>query len=183
MQPVTEKELIEKAKAPRVTTDALESNIRGYYCFNVLEVLKAKNEVDSENQMPLMPELGVLTFCVIVLQNGFTVTGQSACADPNNYDATIGNRLAYEDAKKKIWQYMGYSLRQEIYLNGDNTFSGRMTREAKELSDKLSKLEFFIQGETYQSLGSEEQQRLSLQRKSMADYHQILMQRLNALSV
>ena len=33
--------------------------------------------------------LSLLTFCVLVLRNGFTVTGESACASPENFDADI----------------------------------------------------------------------------------------------
>ena len=32
--------------------------------------------------LPLGEEARLLTLCVIVLKNGFTVTGESACADP-----------------------------------------------------------------------------------------------------
>ena len=39
-----------------------------------------------------------LTFCVLVLRNGFTVTGESACASPENFDAEIGRRIARENA-------------------------------------------------------------------------------------
>jgi hypothetical protein len=31
---------------------------------------------------------------VLVLRNGFTVTGESACASPENFDAEIGRKIA-----------------------------------------------------------------------------------------
>lgn len=40
----------------------------------------------------------VLTVCVLTLVNGFTVTGESACASPENYDEEIGNKIAEENA-------------------------------------------------------------------------------------
>ena len=43
-------------------------------------------------------ELGLLTFCVLVLSNGFTVTGESACASPENFDAEIGRKIARANA-------------------------------------------------------------------------------------
>lgn len=178
MTQVTEQELIEKAKAPRVTELSLLDNIKAQYCFNVLRVLEDGNKANPDNQIPLVPELGVLTFCVIVLKNGFTVTGQSACADPNNYDADIGNRLAFNDAKNKIWAFMGYALKEEIYLNGDGTFKGRLEREERELSDKLSKLNAFYGTDTFKNLPFEERELMLQQQKHMADYHDVLKKRL-----
>lgn len=58
---------------------------------------------------------GTLTVCVLELENGFSVTGISACASPENYDEAIGQRLARDDAKRKIWALEGYLLRQRLY--------------------------------------------------------------------
>lgn len=58
--------------------------------------------------------LGLLTFCVLVLRNGFTVTGESACASPENFDAEIGRNIARENAVQKIWPLMGYELRSKL---------------------------------------------------------------------
>ncbi len=65
---------------------------------------------------PIVAEtpLGLLTFCVLVLRNGFTVTGESACASPENFDAEIGRRIARENAVQKIWPLMGYELRSKL---------------------------------------------------------------------
>ena len=59
--------------------------------------------------------LQLLTFCVLVLRNGFTVTGESACASPENFDADIGKRIARANAEQKIWPLMGYALKDQIY--------------------------------------------------------------------
>ena len=56
----------------------------------------------------------LLTFCVLVLRNGFTVTGESACASPENFNAEIGRKIAYENAKQKIWPLEGYVLRNKL---------------------------------------------------------------------
>lgn len=58
--------------------------------------------------------LGLLTFCVLVLKNGFTVTGESACASPENFDAEIGRKIARQNAVNKIWPLMGYALREKL---------------------------------------------------------------------
>ena len=62
--------------------------------------------------------LGLLTFCVLVMQNGFTVTGESACADPENFDAEIGRKIARENAVQKVWPLMGWELRTWISNGG-----------------------------------------------------------------
>lgn len=61
--------------------------------------------------------LRLLTFCVLVLRNGFTVTGESACASPENFNADIGRRIARENAINKIWPLMGYALKERLASN------------------------------------------------------------------
>lgn len=56
-----------------------------------------------------------LTVCVLTLQNGFTVVGQSACASPENYDREIGETVAEADAVREIWKLEGYLLKQAIF--------------------------------------------------------------------
>ena len=56
-----------------------------------------------------------LTVCCLTLQNGFTVTGESACASPENFNAELGQKLAREDARNKIWRLEGYLLKQRLY--------------------------------------------------------------------
>lgn len=57
-----------------------------------------------------------LTVCCLTLRNGFTVTGESAAASPENFDREIGQRIARDNARQKIWPLEGYTLRN--YLSG-----------------------------------------------------------------
>ena len=43
-----------------------------------------------------------------------TVTGESACASPENYNAEIGRKIARENAKQKIWALEGYVLKNKL---------------------------------------------------------------------
>ena len=54
--------------------------------------------------------------CVVValLPNGFTLVGESACVDTNNYDETIGYDLAMKDIEKQLWMLEGYLLQQKV---------------------------------------------------------------------
>ena len=91
--------------APRVTPQDIEANIAGEYFFTADQATK---------DCPQLDPLRLLTFCVLVLKNGFTVTGESACASPENFDAEIGRRIARENAVQKIWPLMGYELRSKL---------------------------------------------------------------------
>lgn len=62
-----------------------------------------------------------LTVCVLVLENNFTVTGESAAASAENFDEEIGKRIARENARQKIWQLEGYLLRQKLWLDNEQT--------------------------------------------------------------
>lgn len=56
-----------------------------------------------------------LTICCLTLQNGFTVTGESACASPENFDRSLGESIAYRNAREKIWSLEGYLLKQKLH--------------------------------------------------------------------
>ncbi len=56
-----------------------------------------------------------LTVCCLTLRNGFTVTGESACASPANFDPALGRRIARDSARNKIWALEGYLLREKLH--------------------------------------------------------------------
>lgn len=90
-----EKEIQDKGlTAPRVTPERLEEVITGedYHVFPGSQ----------------------LTVCCLTLANGFTVTGESACASPANFDAELGQKIARQKAKDKIWALEGYALRERL---------------------------------------------------------------------
>lgn len=58
---------------------------------------------------------GTLTVCVLTLRNGTLVTGESACVSPENFNETIGRKVAREDAFRKIWALEGYLLKERLY--------------------------------------------------------------------
>lgn len=93
--------------APRVTPDRIEAVISCENTFNVRDALVALGQ-------PSAPEHGLLTVCVLKLVNGFTITGESACASPENFDAEVGAKIARENAKQKIWVLEGYLLKDRL---------------------------------------------------------------------
>ena len=57
--------------------------------------------------------LALLTFCVLVLRNGHTVTGEAHCQNPAKFDAQIGRTEARKDAINKLWPMVVYARRGE----------------------------------------------------------------------
>lgn len=96
---MNENELEEEIKAkglnvPRLTPDIIDSLIKDKQFHKLTDVL---------------------TVCVLTLQNGFTVTGESACASQENYNQQIGEDIAFTNARDKIWPLAGYALKQKLY--------------------------------------------------------------------
>lgn len=54
--------------------------------------------------------LTTTTICAMTLKNGYTVIGKSACVNPDAFDADIGRKIAYDDARSQIWALEGYRL-------------------------------------------------------------------------
>lgn len=85
---------------------------------------------DVKSDMSVIGPLRLLTFCVLTLRSGFTVTGESACASPENFDPEIGKRIARENAVQKVWPLMGYALKEELWLLGDPSLAPAKPRPA-----------------------------------------------------
>ena len=107
--------------APRVTPADVEENIVSEHYFTARDGRRGAivdgTYVGREKPQPEESDLAaldLLTFCVLVLRNGFTVTGESACASPENFDAELGRKIARQNAVQKVWPLMGYALRSEL---------------------------------------------------------------------
>lgn len=115
-----EKEIQDKGlNAPRLTPALIDSKIKDK-AFHVFEG-------------------SCLTVCCLTLENGFTVTGESACVSPENFDAEIGETIAFEQARNKIWMLEGYLLKERLSLTS-TTFLERMNVEHLELVERMAKL-------------------------------------------
>jgi hypothetical protein len=53
--------------------------------------------------------------CCLTLSNGYSVTGESACVSPSNFDITLGRQIARDNAREKIWQLEGYLCKEAIH--------------------------------------------------------------------
>lgn len=92
-----EQELQEKGlNAPRLTPELIDSVIKEehYYIFPGTTV----------------------TVCCLILRNDFGVIGESAAISRENFDESIGRRMARENARNKIWALEGYLLRDRLHV-------------------------------------------------------------------
>lgn len=96
--------------APRVTPFDIEMAIINEHYFTAGQGANA-----SEHPVPDFSPLHLLTFCVLTLRNGFTVTGESACVSAANFNQDMGRRIAREKAVEKIWPLLGYALRDKLH--------------------------------------------------------------------
>lgn len=85
---------IKKKDAPRITPDMLDHEI-------------------LDEDYHVFPGT-CLTVCALTLRNGFTVTGESACASPENFDAEIGKTIARANAREKLWPLLRFRLRDHL---------------------------------------------------------------------
>ena len=108
--------------APRVTPADIEANIASEHYFTAADgycgatvITEEFQSLPDDEKIVVPPEqLEVLTFCVLILKNGFTISGESACASLENFDAELGRKIARQNAVQKIWPLMGYELRSKL---------------------------------------------------------------------
>ena len=98
--------------APRVTPADIEAEIASEHYGTAaylgdLGIIKCGSDERPQS-------LSRLTICVLVLRNGFTVTGESACASPENFNAEIGRKIARQKAVEKLWPLLGFRLRDKL---------------------------------------------------------------------
>ncbi|AUR81814.1 hypothetical protein NVP1013O_67 [Vibrio phage 1.013.O._10N.286.54.F9] len=157
-----EKEIQDKGlTAPRVTPDRLE-------------------EVIKDEQYHAFPG-STFTSCLLTLENGFTVHGESACASPENFDAELGAKIARDNAKNKIWALEGYLLKQKLHEEPVD-FKGRLLKEREDLEDKTTKLGDFINNGQPAFIDGKQWALLNHQYGHMVKYHSILVTRIKLIS-
>lgn len=55
-----------------------------------------------------------ITVCHLTLKDGHEVIGMSGVVNPENFDAEIGNRVAYDKALDSVWKHMGSILQDRL---------------------------------------------------------------------
>lgn len=102
-----EAKLKEISVAPRITEEDVNDFVASEVYFTAGKAAEALN-------LPLGKEAQCMTICVMTLKNGFVVTGESACASPENFNMGIGQQIARRNAISKAWGHLGFQLCSEL---------------------------------------------------------------------
>ena len=95
----------------------------------------------------------VLTVCVLTLENGFSVNGESACASPENYSQELGEKYAFENAFDKIWMLEGYLLKEKLYQESKTSTEKALgNTDANGTKKNVSDVVFFGDGDMFKLL-------------------------------
>lgn len=148
----------EGPSAPRLTLADIESKI-------------------VKTHFHIVPET-TTTICTLVLQNGFTVVGKSACVSAANFDKQIGEDIARNDALDKVWELEGYLLKQREFDKGASP-QDRVAKEFNELLDRLRGLTAMLnRPERPKFISAVQWALMHGQHKAMTLYAKILEKRL-----
>lgn len=123
------------------------------------------------------------TVVSVRMSNGYVLTETSTCVDPLNYDETIGLQVCQKKIEDRVWALLGYKL-HDTMAEGVKTSIDRLQIERKELSDKLVKLDAFIDSDRFATVVYDSSQRMLLFEQSdiMAEYLKILDKRIEYLA-
>lgn len=91
----------------KVTPEQIQKTIVAEYYFTGKQGVWAGGNAPPNH---IADRLGLLTICILVLRNGFTVTGESACVSAEVFNEELGKKLARSKAVDKVWMLEGYLL-------------------------------------------------------------------------
>jgi len=114
------------ATHPRVSLDDMKAKIAETHYFRAGDAIYGGSVAGLDLSKP--HPLYILTICLLVMQNGFTIIGKAAPASPENFDPEKGETFAFEDAINQLWPLEGYALRERLASEQnarDDQLSGR----------------------------------------------------------
>lgn len=159
--------------APRVTEQDVLNEIRAEYSFTAGDALRALG-------VPVDEAVDCMTICLLVLKNGFTVHGMSACASPENFNKQIGEEIAKRNAVSVAWGHMGYELRSKL-ASEPKTPLARAEKELAELTERLGKLQQYIGQGHHKAHDPAAQAYMMHQLHAMRDYKESLAARVDLM--
>lgn len=182
VEPPIEQQIQDKGlTAPRITPADVEANIDGEFYFTAADGVYSATGIVADALPRYGASLKLLTFCVLVLHNGFTVTGESACASPENFDAEIGRKIARQNAVAKVWPLMGYALKERLHSEPKD-WRERLALEKAELDGRIQKLSLFLETHDAPPHTVGQHALMELQLQSMREYADSLAARISSLN-
>ncbi len=95
----------------RISLSDIEARIQSEYYFTALD-----GAYQSSGVFPVGSDataLGLITFCVLVLENSFTVLGKSCCVGESTFDPETGREKARKDAIGHAFPLLNFELLTE----------------------------------------------------------------------
>ncbi len=102
---------VQKAGHPRVALADIRQEIASEVYTTVGDLVRAQGRVAT-------PTEDCFTICALTFKNGFVVLGDSAPADPANFDVETGQTFARSKAIRAAWQLLGFRLRDQLAAKG-----------------------------------------------------------------
>jgi hypothetical protein len=132
-----------KSAPRRIKPEDIEAHVASEYYFTAAQGVVgvhaevAAGDAEAGEQRPVQmleinPQLRLVTFCVLVLRNGYTLVGSSACADEVGFDAEIGKQIARDDAIRKAWPIFGFLLVNQMALENALRDAETLSAQAQE---------------------------------------------------
>lgn len=118
------------------------------------------------------------TLCVLTLQNGYTVTGESGCIDPTIFNENIGKQIAYDNAYDKLWAILGYNVKQQWHDETQLGWQAKLKLELADLDAKRTKLDTLLQGNKPDYIPQRQWDLMEKQNEVMTTYAMILQERI-----
>ena len=99
----------------QITQADINANIDSEYYFTAADGVDGAN-MSGELTIACSYEdsLKLITFCVLVMKNGFSVIGSSVCFSHGHYSAEVGREVARENAIQNVWPLMAYALKEKL---------------------------------------------------------------------
>lgn len=118
---MTDQESAAVAVAPRVALKDIEAAIANRFDLMAYDAVAANIAIpiEADGSSAIEP-LKLLSICILVMRNGFTVLGKSAPASAANFDRELGKKFAYEDAVRQLWPLMGFALRDRLWRDSED---------------------------------------------------------------
>ena len=99
--------------APRVTPADIEAEVAAEFYFTAADGVLGQSEMGTPPAA--WTNLDQVTICVLVLRNGAKVVGVNYGAiDRVQHSAGIGREEARKVALEKVWELLGFRLRDEL---------------------------------------------------------------------
>lgn len=106
----------------RISPEDVKNEILSIHYFTAKDGAKTsklneqiKNDDETDLTQWIFDGLEQVTFCVLILRNGTKVVGVNHGAiDPAQHSAIKGREEAYKDAENKVWELLGFRLRDKL---------------------------------------------------------------------